>query len=143
MEGQRHAHGQGAFTFQQAWLGEHSGRILEACGEPDFLANAQEAAAQLDETRREFAELIALLVDHPQGNWSAAELVAFCSRQGLLATDLGEGSPRSRATKIGTLAGRFVEEQFPMSDGRLAKFHRSTERKGSIYRVSATESAEP
>ena len=108
-------------------------------GEPDFLANAEEAATQLDETRREFTELVGVLVEHPQGTWTASELAGLCSRHGLLTADLGEGSPRSLATKMGTLAGRFVDERFPLSDGREAVFHRTADRKGNIYRVSVEE----
>jgi hypothetical protein len=121
--------------FNKRSWGNIIGGILEACGEPDFLANAEEAASLLDETRREFAELIGVLADHPQGIWSASELVDLCATQGLLAADLGEGSARSLATKMGTLAGRFVGEQFPLADGRQATFHRSSDRKGNVYRV--------
>ena len=44
--------------FNKRGWGTIVGGILDACGEPDFLANAEEAAASLDETRREFAGLI-------------------------------------------------------------------------------------
>jgi hypothetical protein len=40
---------------------------------------------------------------------------------------------------MGTLAGRFVEEHFPLNDRREAVFHRTAERKGNIYRVSMEE----
>jgi hypothetical protein len=103
--------------FNKRGWGNIVGGILQACGEPDFLANAQEAAAQLDETRREFAELVVMLAGHPQGTWNASELVELCGRHGLLVADLGEGSPRSLATKMGTLAGRFVGERFPLTEG--------------------------
>lgn len=121
--------------FNKRGWGNIVGGILEACGEPDFLANAEEAAAQLDETRREFAELVSVLVDHPQGIWTASELVELCGKHGLMASDLGEGSPRSLSTKMGTLAGRFIEERFPLPDGRAATFHRSESRKGKVYQV--------
>jgi hypothetical protein len=121
--------------FNKRGWGNIVGGILEACGEPDFLANAEEAAAQLDETRREFAELVSVLVDHPQGIWTASELVELCGKHGLLAADLGEGSPRSLSTKMGTLAGRFIDERFPLPDGRVATFHRSESRKGKVYQV--------
>lgn len=111
------------------------GGILNACGEPDFLANGEEAATQLDETRREFAELVGVLAEHPQGTWTAAELVDLCGSRGLLAADLGEGSARSLATRMGTIAGRFVQERFPLGDRRQAVFHRLQGRKGSTYRV--------
>ena len=129
--------------FNKRGWGNIVGGILETCGEPDFLANAEEAASQLDETRREFTELVGVLVDHPQGTWTAAELVELCAKQGLLKADLGEGSPRSLATKMGTIAGRFVDERFALPDGCEATFHRSTDRKGNIYRVAVPESAEP
>jgi hypothetical protein len=111
------------------------GGVLAACSEPDFLANAEEAATHLDETRREFAELVGVLVDHPQGLWTASEMVELCGNHGLMAADLGEGSPRSLATKMGTLAGRFIDERFPLPDGRAATFHRSDSRKGKVYQV--------
>jgi hypothetical protein len=119
---------------KRAW-GTIVGGILNANGEPDFLANADEAASLLDETRREFMELIGVLVEHPQGIWTASELVELCVKHGLLAADLGEGSPRSLSTKMGTLAGRFVTERFPLGDGRQAIFHRSDGRKGKVYQV--------
>jgi len=124
-----------ANRFNKRGWGNIVGGILKVNGEPDFLANAEEAATQLDETRREFTELVGVLVEHPQGTWTASELAALCSRHGLLATDLGEGSARSLATKMGTLAGRFVTERFPLTDGRQAVFHRTPDRKGNIYRV--------
>lgn len=111
------------------------GGVLEANGEPDFLANAAEAATQLDETRREFAELVAVLADHPRGIWMASELVELCGKHGLLAADLGEGSARSLSTKMGTLMGRFVSESFTLDDGRSATFRRTPSRKGNTYQV--------
>jgi hypothetical protein len=129
--------------FNKRGWGNIIGGILEVSGEPDFLANADEAAAQLDDIRREFTELVGVLMDHPQGNWTASELVELCDREGLLKSDLAEGSPRSLATKMGTLAGRFVSERFALADGRQAEFHRSSDRKGNTYRVIVPESAEP
>ncbi|MEX0718069.1 MAG: hypothetical protein WD066_15865 [Planctomycetaceae bacterium] len=121
--------------FNKRGWGNIVGGILEACGEPDFLANAEEAAATLDETRRDFAELVALLADHPQGTFTAGDLVEICKPNGLLILDLGEGSSRSLATKMGTLAGRFITERFPLTGDRTAVFHRGQDRKGNIYRV--------
>ena len=121
--------------FNKRGWGNVVGGILEACGEPDFLANAEESAALLDDTRREFVELVAVLAEHPQGLWTAAELVELCGKHGLLTADLGDGSPRSCATKMGTLAGRFVGERFPLTDDRVAVFQRTTDRKGKVYRV--------
>ena len=130
--------------FNKRGWGNIIGGILEACGEPDFLANAEEAATLLDETRREFAELVGVLVEHPQCIWTASELVELCGKHGLMTVDLGEGSPRSMATKMGTLAGRFINERFPLTDGNTATFHRSENRKGKVYQVFVQDqSAEP
>ena len=130
--------------FNKRSWGNIVGGILEACGEPDFLANAEEDAAQLDETRREFAELVSLLADHQQGTWTAAELVTLCGTYKLMAEDLGDGSPRSLATKLGTIAGRYLAERFPLANGRFATFHRADSRKGKVYRVTLEDqTAEP
>jgi hypothetical protein len=94
---------------------------------------------ELDDVRREFAELVAELADHPQGVWTAAELAEFCASRKLLTADLGDGSSRSRATKLGTLAGRFQGERFPLGDGRTAQFLKSEGRKGKVYRVVVPE----
>jgi hypothetical protein len=125
--------------FNKRGWGGTVGGILDACGESDFLANAEEAAAQLDETRREFSELIGVLADHPQGTWNATELVGLCNRHKLLSSDLGEGSPRSLTTRMGLLAGRFVDDHFPLADGRHAVFHRTSDRKGNVYRVGVRD----
>ena len=76
----------------------------------------------------------------PSGSFRAhlepvPELVELCGKHGLMTVDLGEGSPRSLATKMGTLAGRFINELFPLTDGRQVKFHRSDSRKGKVYQV--------
>jgi hypothetical protein len=125
--------------FNKRGWGNIVGGILDACGEPDFLANADEAAAELDETRREFTELIGVLVDHPQAIWTAAELVELCGRHRLMSSDLGDGSPRSLSTRMGTLAGRFISERFEVADGRTATFHRTDGRKGKVYQVFVQE----
>lgn len=121
--------------FNKRGWGNIVGGILQACGEPDFLSNADEAAATLDETRREFAELVAALAEHPQGIWTSAELVELCEREELLVADLGDGSARSRATKMGALTGRFQNESFPLPDGGQAVFKRTDSRRGHRYQV--------
>lgn len=132
--------------FNKRDWGNIVGGILQANGEPDFLINAEEAAAQLDDTRREFTELVEVMVEHQQGNWLAAELVTLCHTEGLLKAEIGEGTPRSLSTKMGTLAGRYVNERFGTSDGRQVLFLREDGRKGKLYRVavvSETPNLEP
>lgn len=121
--------------FNKRGWGNVIGGILQANGEPDFLSNAEQAATQLDETRREFEELIAILAEHPQGTWTPAELVAVCQRHNLLQAELGNGSLRSQTTHMGNVAGRYVAEPFPLPNQGSAVFHRSEGRKGKLYRV--------
>lgn len=121
--------------FNKRGWGNIVGGILNVCGEPDFMANADEAATLLDDTKREFAELVAIMADHSQGIWTAAELVDLCANQTLLQSELGDGSARSQSTRLGVIAGRYVAERFELPDQRMVIFHRSEDRKGKIYRV--------
>lgn len=131
-----------ATRFNKRGWGNTVGGILDFNGEPDFLSNAAEAARDLDDTRRDFSELVAILADHPQGSWTAAELAELAIKHTLLSEQLGEGSARSRATRMGILAGRYVAEVFPLSGGREAKFHKGDARNGVVYSVYLTEAAE-
>jgi hypothetical protein len=128
--------------FNKKGWGNIVGGILAACGEPDFLSNAAEAARDLDDTRRDFSEFVAVLADHPQGIWTAAELSELAVQHELLSEQLGDGSARSRSTRMGILAGRYVAESFPISRGREATFRKADSRNGVIYNISITETAE-
>jgi hypothetical protein len=125
--------------FNKRGWGKIVGGILKTSGEPDFLTNAEEAATQLDNTRREFADLVAILADHPQGIWTAADLVELCAKHEVLQLERGEGSIRSQAARIGVIAGRYVAERFELADRRTAIFHRTEDRKGKLYRVEVVE----
>jgi hypothetical protein len=72
--------------------------ILAANGFAGFLANAEAAAGELDDTRREFAYLVALLADHPQGTWTAAELAERVHQNDLFPSEFENLSPRGRST---------------------------------------------
>lgn len=123
--------------FNKRNWGNIIGGILHANGEPDFLANAEEAAAEFDDTRREFTELVTILIEHPERNWTPTELVDECRKHGVLTSELGEGSLQSQATRIGKLAGRFVTESFTLTDGRIVTFLSGPGRKGKVYHVKA------
>ena len=127
-----------ASRFNKRGWAKIIGGILEANNEPDFLSNAESAATELDETRREFAELVAAMAEHEQGTWTGGELVSLATRHGLLRSELGESTARSQATRMGVLAGRFIAERFESGDCTLV-FHRSVERKGNVYRVEVID----
>jgi hypothetical protein len=125
--------------FNKRSWGGIVGGILEACGEPDFLANAEEAAVTFDDAQREFAELIGGLAESSQGVWTAQDLVQQCLRRRLLGKELGEGSPRSQATRFGKLASRFLRVPFSVSGNRFAVLERDNGRDGAVYRVGITD----
>lgn len=119
--------------FNKKGWGNIVGGILDACGEPDFLDNADEAAASMDETRREFSELVAILIKQERATWTAEQLADLASDNFLLRTELGDGSKRSRSTRMGVLAGRYVDEKFKLTEEAIAKFSRSDDGCKSIY----------
>lgn len=121
--------------FNKKGWGNIIGGILEANGEPDFMTNAEDAASEMDETRRQFEDLIALLADHPQGIWTASELTDFANRNFVLQAELGDGTPRSQTTRMGKLVGRFVDERFKLSEDTYAKFKRSYDGQYTKYQV--------
>ncbi|MBI3465599.1 MAG: hypothetical protein HY000_21480, partial [Planctomycetes bacterium] len=125
--------------FNKRGWGKIVGGILDVGGEPDFLANAAEAATQLDDARREFAELVTLLAHHAGRTWTAGKLTELAGKHGLLKSELGEGSIHSQATRMGVLAGRYVAERFELTNGHTVVFHRSGSRKGTVYRVEVTD----
>lgn len=125
--------------FNKRGWGNIIGGILDANGEPDFLANASEAAEQMDSTRREFGELVEAMVSHQQGTWTGAELVQLAIENSLLRSELGEGSDRSKATKMGTLATRYVAEPFEVQGTAVATFNKRSDRNGSLYWVGVTD----
>lgn len=122
-----------ASRFNKKGWGNIVGGILDVCGEPDFLSNAEQSAAQLDVSRRQFIELLDLLTDKPKFTWSAKELAQLAAGQGLLKEELGEEGDRSQATRMGILAGRYVDERFQLPDGREVMFVQSDGRKGVVY----------
>ena len=125
-----------ASRFNKKGWGPIVGGVLAANGCEGFLANAQEAAEALDEVRRDFVYLVGVLADHPQGTWTAGELVDLAEHHKLFVEEFRDAAPRAKATRIGLLAGRFIDERFPLGDGRFADFRRKEERKGNVYSVS-------
>lgn len=117
------------------------GGILQLAGESDFLDNAAEAAAEMDSTKREFSELIELLANHQQGVWTSSELVAVCDEHLLLLNDLGNGSARSRFTRMGHVIGRFVDSEFPVRVGTeqavaVLRKEQNSRKDGHVYSVA-------
>jgi hypothetical protein len=121
--------------FNKKGWGNIIGGILEANGEPDFMINADDAASEMDETRREFEELVTTLAKHPQGIWSSSELTDLANKNFVLQSELGDGTPRSQTTRMGKLAGRFVGERFKLDDGTYAVFKRIFNGQYNQYQV--------
>ena len=121
--------------FNKKGWGNIVGGILSANGEPDFMANADDAASSMDDTRREFEELVEILAVHPQGTWTASEMTDIANQNQLLQADLGDGTARSQTIRMGILGGRFVDERFGLDDGSIAVFKKSVVRRYTTYQV--------
>jgi len=132
-----------ATRFNKKGWGNVVGGILNVCGEPDFLANANEVAVEMDAIRREFGELVQAMFESQRSKWSGAELVDLALRGKLLLGQLGDLSPRSQATRLGKLATRFVGQTFQLVDSGPVNFYRDIARGSSVYYVrdSAPEAA--
>jgi hypothetical protein len=120
--------------FNKKGWGPIVGGILAVAGFPDFLGNAERAAMELDDSKCEFAALVAVLAARPAEVWTAAELAALAGERGLFPGAPGE-SPRARATRVGILCGRYVDERFDLADDRSAVFRKAEKRKGNEYSV--------
>ena len=122
--------------FNKKNWGNIIGGILHINGEPDFLVNADEAAATMDDTRREFAELVGLMAKQETGTWNATQLTDLANKHFLLRAELGDGTPRSQSTRMGVLAGRYVEERFSIDDKSTAVFQRNVEERKTVYYIT-------
>ena len=131
--------GEAPTRFNKKGWGAIVGGILQVAGYPDFLANADTAALDMDETRREFAELIAILGEMEAVERSAAELAAIAIQRGFLRSELKDCTPRAAATRMGIIASRFVGEPFALSSQRSAILRRSADRNGSTYHVEVQD----
>jgi hypothetical protein len=121
--------------FNKKGWGEIVGGVLQTAGIPDFLANADTAAEEMDESRRDFAALIAVIADLPRMERTAGDLATIALSNGLLQSALGDGSQRGHATRMGILASRFIGDPFPLPDDQFAILRRIDGRDGSVYSV--------
>jgi len=121
---------------KQGW-GAIVGGILNVNGEPDFLVDSGDASEELDETRRDFSELVRCMHSEGLRPRTAGELERLASRNRLLAEELGDGVPRSRSTRMGHLCGRYVGERFVISENLSVTFHKGTASDGHVYSLKS------
>ncbi len=93
------------------------------------------ASGVVDATHSEFSKLIELLLKQPRRTWTARELTTLANDHSLLQSKLGQGTERSRTTRMGVLAGRFDGERIRLSEGNNAGFVRVRGGKNTSYRV--------
>lgn len=125
--GRPHAPARSRFD-KRGWSTQVGG-ILQVAGEPDFLANLDQAAKEFDPISADFAELVEIMANDPRGWWGPAELVTLAEVKELFSAEFHSGSARSKAIRMGKIAGRFIDERFGLCDSRTAIFRkRSTQR---------------
>jgi hypothetical protein len=127
---------------KQGW-GNIVGGILQLAGQPDFLVNAEDAAFQLDDCKRNFGELVEVMFLQSRDEWLPANIVELCDSHNLLKGELGDGTARSRVTKLGNIITRFVDERFATEDDTTLVFRRVKTPKGNVYRVRDVTTDEP
>lgn len=125
--------------FNKSGWGQIIGGILAANGEEDFLANAEEVSGEMDRTLSDFGQLVEFMVDCEQGNWTSAELVKVADDEKLFVSELADKNPRGKATVLGVIAGRFVNEKFTVR-GREWFFLKETGGKVTRYSVRTNSS---
>ena len=86
--------------FNKKKWGPIVGGILSVNGLQDFLGNAEIAAEELDNTRREFVYLVGLLADHAQETWTASEMAELVTQNGLFSNEFKDHSPRGQAVLV-------------------------------------------
>ncbi len=96
------------------------GGILDVAGEPDFLANVEEAAAEYDRQAIEVVELIAHMASLRDYEWKAAEIVEVAEDAKLLVRELTGGaasaSMRAKVIRMGLILSRYIGERFWIND---------------------------
>lgn len=99
--------------FEAKGWGATIGGILDANGEPDFMANTDEAAEELDQDRQEFAGLVDVMARIALGvEWTTTEILATADESKILTAELGDGGERSRTTRLGKFLSRFAGMTF-------------------------------
>lgn len=128
--------------FNKKGWGPIVGGILEHSGFRSFMANAEDAQEELDDTRREFGALIEALVDSPEAAWTSTDLAVVAERERLLRDQLGEGNARSKATKLGLLASAYDRTTFTLSDGKRATLQKRSDGKRTQFVVDVEDGSD-
>lgn len=121
--------------FNKKGWGNIIGGILAANEQMGFLDNASEAAEQLDSARREFGELVEAMRCSEQFYFTSADLVRLAEQKCVLKSELGDGSTRSKSTRMGMLVTRYVAERFELEGSAVATFRRREGRKNMEHFV--------
>ncbi len=125
--------------FNKKGWGNIIGGNLDTNGQPGFLKNASEAAEQMDAARREFGELVEAMSHSDRYYWTSAGLVKLAEEKGLLRWELGDGSARSKATRMGILTTRYIAERFELEGSAVAIFRQREGRRNREHFVEIEE----
>jgi hypothetical protein len=115
--------------------------ILEGKGvdEDSALANLDQAAREFDPVGADFAELVEVMADDPRSWWEPAALVSLAEIKDLFSVEFRSGSSRSKAIRMGKIAGRFVDERFDLGDSRTAILRKRSTQGHPGYAVEIEE----
>lgn len=122
------------------------GGILQVCGEEDFLANQGEAEAAMDPFLREFRDLVEEVVKDRPGERpkTPADWAVAAGTHKALGFNDDTKSIKSKATKMGMLISRFVDESFEFVEPDFVvtyALRAEDSRKGKVYLIKEVERA--
>ena len=129
-------HSDAKSRFNKRGWGTIVGGILAHAGFTGFLANAEDAAVELDDARREFGQFLLHLAPFPEKVCTAAELGDLASRHQFFEGDLRGATGRALATRMGLIASRYAAERFAYDESHSVVFHKEPGRKVMEYWVT-------
>ncbi|QDT55937.1 hypothetical protein Pan44_39850 [Caulifigura coniformis] len=105
--------------FNKKGWGRIVGGVLEANGRTGLLANVEEIERTLDPVRADFEQLVQAAIARATAPSTASEWLSLAQSHSLLSAELGGGTAKSQATKMGGLLTRFSNERFVAPTGDL------------------------
>lgn len=129
--------------FNKKGWGNIIGGILGTAGQAGFLANVEQARAEMDTTRQQFAEIVEAMAERPDGCFfSASDLVRFAESRSVFTPEFHGCSDRAKATRMGKLASRYVAERFDFGSGNVPQFFARDGKNGREFYVMSEATAD-
>jgi hypothetical protein len=128
--------------FNKLGWGEIVGGILSFAGYQDFLANAEDAAKELDTTLDDFTELVRGMAKSQQTVWIGSDMATMAVQMGLFGQMLVDCNWKAQATRMGLIASKYINERFAISDDETVYFRRNANSRYTQYQLEPSPNAD-